>query len=667
MSVNNNDSRNGTKKYKVQIIDTTPIPNSYREEINDKISPIDKEDANAEIERGEIVFNPETMLLQKANGNKHSKGGTPVNLDKNSFIFSDYKKLGFNKDDIKEMEFKKGGTYKPKNNTPSKVLEREIDLKHHNNMVNILKNENTNDDITKKSAALMLMKNTEKIGQIGYKQEQKKQFPQGTPQISEGTAPVYTQDLNTEIDQSKQYKPIKYNPYLDKYKEGGFLKQFTDGRIGDTSPLFGNIPLNCPCGRDPQTQQCLPCPDGDPRLKSFMNNAPLVQTPPAGYNPIGKIGNTTTYSNSVAGKMGGKDFNTAFGNAVKAKLPTFTYNGKLYNTKKASDSFVKTTNDTVLHPNIIEGLKPTYRQPVDLPTHINPLSINTTMGEQPANITGPSVPTTYNVGFTPWQQINAAIPFIRAANVKTYMPLRQHQESVTPQLEGVNDQAYINNANQSYFKASQLNRLQSNPSLAIAGNEEMRGNILDNIDKITGDVLNQNTQIQNNQKVQTANTLNGDAGANRQFDSRYYDQVNTSLQNRDDLKTMLNNQGLTNLNQMVSENQAFNSQLNSQQQYKTDEVVGKDSDGNPIYRSRALYEPTKNFFGYNTRYTPNLNINFKDLPGSDNKNLFTDGIQQSISKLIQSGDYKSAAELMKSYAQIGKLQAFNNYTAQKRN
>ena len=124
-------------RYKIKILDNKQnvIPNSYRDNINDKIHPVDRDKANAEIEQGEITYSPETGMLHKATGKKHSKGGTPVNLDEGSFIFSDFKDTSLNKKDIKQMEFKTGGTYKPKSNTPAKVLNREIDIVHHNHLL----------------------------------------------------------------------------------------------------------------------------------------------------------------------------------------------------------------------------------------------------------------------------------------------------------------------------------------------------------------------------------------------------------------------------------------------------------------------------------------------------------------------------------------------------
>src|SRR6478609_2564868 len=85
-------------------------------DVNSTIKPIDREDANLEAEKGEIVFQPNGQL-HKVLGKTHAKGGTPLNLPEGSFIFSNYKPLSFNKNEKKLFQFKEGGT--KKSNTPA--------------------------------------------------------------------------------------------------------------------------------------------------------------------------------------------------------------------------------------------------------------------------------------------------------------------------------------------------------------------------------------------------------------------------------------------------------------------------------------------------------------------------------------------------------------------
>lgn len=627
--------------FKIKIIEPTPIPNSYKEEINTSIHAIDKEKANAEIEKGEIVFSPETLILQKASGKKHSSGGTPVKLDEGSFVFSDFKKLGLNKKDIERMEFKKGGSYKPANNTPSKILNREIDIKHHNNMINILRHDKDHDDITKTSVNLMLKKNMEKIGQVGYIQEEKKEFPEGHPEFSKGTAPVYSNMTDDDIDKSEQFKPMKYDPYLDKFKMGGLKKMYTGGLEYEYS---------CPCGRG-LNGQCLPCPDGSPLANPYIKAAPLFNTVPPKYNQIANNDGTKLVSYSNRGPLASApDWRRIYANLSPKRKAEVDAEAKANKAAGGRDRFGKLVpaNDFVLHRNDqVMPLLSSRGIPTPIPETIAPLKMGP-IGEAVGEIKSEVRPTTYHVGVPLWEKINATLPFLQAAKVKTYLPLRQHQESVIPQLQNIDDQPLLNNINQSYFNAANQNRLQTNSGSAIAGNEQLSGNRLDSLNSAVANILSQNVQVQNNQRIKAAESLNTDAVANRALDRSFYDQTITALQNRDDLKDFKNNQGLTNVNAAIEKNQAFNSQLNSQQQYQTDEQIGTNADGMPIFRSRALYEAQPNLFGYDTAYTPNFNINFKNLPGAASSG--DSDIDNAISNLIKTGNYKDAAALMSSVA-----------------
>jgi len=171
-------------------------------DVNSTIKPIDREDANLEAEKGEIVFQPNGQL-HKVLGKTHAKGGTPLNLPQDSFIFSNYKPLSFGKEEKELFKFKEGGT--KKSNTPANLLKREIDIKHHNKMLAI-QTSPVHDNIAKRSSELMLKKNFNKIGQVAYVQEEKKGFPDGLPTFTEGTAPLQNPFLEQEGDIASQYK-----------------------------------------------------------------------------------------------------------------------------------------------------------------------------------------------------------------------------------------------------------------------------------------------------------------------------------------------------------------------------------------------------------------------------------------------------------------------------
>lgn len=169
------------------------------------IQPVDKDIANVEAEKGEMLVKQDLSALYKIGGKKHSKGGTPIIADQGSFIFSDDPDLAFNRGDKDAFNFKKGTSDKKADNTPAKVLAREVNAKDYNNFVSILNDPHT-DNISKQTAALMLQKHQEKIGQVALVQEAKKSFKGVLPEFVKGpTEPSYEQEDMMDAKADKMY------------------------------------------------------------------------------------------------------------------------------------------------------------------------------------------------------------------------------------------------------------------------------------------------------------------------------------------------------------------------------------------------------------------------------------------------------------------------------
>jgi hypothetical protein len=166
------------------------------------------------------VLQPDLTGLHKARGKKHSKGGMEVLLKPDTFVFSDDPKLAFNKKDHELFEFKEGGSFASKKNTPAEVLKRQVDAKHYNSLINNI-NDVKKDATAKKSSQLMLEKYLEKLGNVAYLQEAKKGFPTGLPAFSQGTAPVYDANVKNEVEAEKQYARFG-GAILPKAQMGGF-------------------------------------------------------------------------------------------------------------------------------------------------------------------------------------------------------------------------------------------------------------------------------------------------------------------------------------------------------------------------------------------------------------------------------------------------------------
>ena len=500
-------------------------------QINTTIKPIDEKKATAELEKGEIVFDPNKLTLHKVLGKRHSAGGTPVNLDPGTFIFSDFKKLKIKEKDAKIMEFKKGGT-------PSKILSKEINIKHHNTMVDILQNQK-GDEVSNNSAELMLKKNMDKVGQVAFLQEEKKRFPQGKPEFSKGTAPVYSRDINSEIMKSKQYAV------------GG---------------LFDPLDYECKCGRD-VNGNCNPCGDNDPRLATV--NAPLVNTVPKGYTPYGTYNNSTYYTNSqsILGNNSKLMSNTDWTKYLANETPAQKQR-RLIRQSAQSKGFIDKavrTEDNIPTPR-------PFTPETIIPTRA-PGTPNIIPRKPPVASNDPDLPVIAKypkIGLTDYQKLDLGRQAIGALSVKRYDPIRQQQESVITQPELMSAQPYLNQINQGYFNAANSLKSLTNPSQVIAGNRELYGNRLDQSNKVIGDIENQNVSLLNASKMNNANILNSDAVANRGFDQKYYNDTILSRQNYDNLKDIATDNLYNGFNDTMGEVQTMQNMINSQRAIKTD-------------------------------------------------------------------------------------------------
>lgn len=201
------------------LIATNPV-GTNDESVTSIIKPVPREDANVEAEKGELLVKHDLTGLYKIHGKTHAEGGTPIIAKGGSFIFSNDKGLAFTKEDKDTFNFK-GGSNTKRNNTPAKVLQREVNAKDYNSLMSIL-SDNKKDTIAKQSAALMLQKHQEKIGQVALLQEAKKSMREGIPSFAMGP----TQLSTPQFDHAKQGADLMYAAL------GGFIPQYAEG--GDT-------------------------------------------------------------------------------------------------------------------------------------------------------------------------------------------------------------------------------------------------------------------------------------------------------------------------------------------------------------------------------------------------------------------------------------------------
>ena len=149
--------------------------------VTKSITAVPRKDANLEAEGGETVIGnidgSKIPSFFNIEGPRHTKGGVPLNLPDDSFIFSDTKAMMITDPVLLKMfnmPIKKGGY------TPAE-MSKKFDI---NKYREILQDRNS-DKIDINTAELMIKNYVIKLGALALAQESKKGFPQGIPKLSE--------------------------------------------------------------------------------------------------------------------------------------------------------------------------------------------------------------------------------------------------------------------------------------------------------------------------------------------------------------------------------------------------------------------------------------------------------------------------------------------------
>ena len=157
------------------LLDNSSNISSPFDSVNYSLSPVPRDEANLEAEKGETVLtdmnNDGDFELYDIPGQRHHKGGTPLNLPPQSFIYSDTSKMKLNKYELAEMNLEFN-----KKMTPAKIS-KNYQL---NNFIGLLDDKNS-DKITRNTADYMLAKNKRSLSQLAFLQEAKKEFDDGVP------------------------------------------------------------------------------------------------------------------------------------------------------------------------------------------------------------------------------------------------------------------------------------------------------------------------------------------------------------------------------------------------------------------------------------------------------------------------------------------------------
>lgn len=514
----------------------------------DKINTTIKENpyrSNVEIEGGELVLQPDLSALFKAQGKRHSQGGMDVLLRPESFVFSDFKDLSITEKEKEQFEFKMGGSTDPQKNTPAEVAKKNVNIKHYNSLINNI-TDPYKDELARKSSAMMLEKYIGTLGNIAYLQEKKKDFPDGLPKFSLGSAPVYDSDKKNEIDESKQYA-----------KYGGEIKSTG----GSTS-----LDPECPCGRDKNGNCIQNCPEAD--YLRVLQTARKVNSAPSNYQQLYQNPEATLYGKFDVSRKKYKGplmSNEAWIKFLQNESPEHKRR-RLQNSFQANEDYVQV--NPIIEPKL-PGITQRRTPNAMIPQPEVP-------SPTPGDVTGQTqAGKKVNWQFTPWQKISQAYNWGQYAGVRRYMPYRSRYNATYADPTLLNPEQTIGDVKG--MVTQQVNALNTlNPIMRNAQASQAYGQALNQIPAIRTQYDNQNAQISNQFRQYNNQVRNNESLVNMQNDQVYYQQAIEGRKNFDNMRTYTSNQAMNNVMRDVETNQklAYNLLTQNNPAYSFDWKTG---------------------------------------------------------------------------------------------
>ena len=150
------------------------------------ITSVPRDEANVEAEGGETVLGdlngdgiPEHKIIK---GPRHSSGGVPLSLPEDTFIFSDTRAMK-----VKDPKLlKRFGKNEKKSLTPAKIA-KQYDINKYRKILE----DPDSDDLSRKTAELMIKNYNLKLAELALVQESMKGMPQGLPAVAQPAAKMF--------------------------------------------------------------------------------------------------------------------------------------------------------------------------------------------------------------------------------------------------------------------------------------------------------------------------------------------------------------------------------------------------------------------------------------------------------------------------------------------
>jgi hypothetical protein len=196
--------------------------------VNKTLQPVPRAQATLEAEKGEVAWGdinndtiPETYNI---GGKRHPQGGTPLNLEEGTMIFSDTPTMRINDEEELSMFGKKPKG--KKGYTPAEIA-KQYDINKYREIIE----DPLSDDLAVKTAERMISNYNYKLAGLAMLQESKKGFPQGIPQTAQpflernGIDPASIFGNPEEAGEIAQQQMAKHGAQvmkkLKRFKEGG--------------------------------------------------------------------------------------------------------------------------------------------------------------------------------------------------------------------------------------------------------------------------------------------------------------------------------------------------------------------------------------------------------------------------------------------------------------
>jgi len=178
----------------------TSMPKTKSEEVSNTIKEVPRSQANIEAEKGETVYadmDGDGMEEHfNIGGQRHTNGGTPLNVPDGSFVFSDTKKMTIK--DPKILE-KFGLTARKEGYTPAEIAKR-----YDVNKYKAIAEDPVQDGMSRNTAIIMIKNYQRKLAELAIIQERMKGFPQGIPEMAmKVLSPEMLQEIQAEIQELK--------------------------------------------------------------------------------------------------------------------------------------------------------------------------------------------------------------------------------------------------------------------------------------------------------------------------------------------------------------------------------------------------------------------------------------------------------------------------------